>query len=98
MSVWWDTDTQKYRSTLVHKVFYVWGWPVLRWTLFRCVSGEQAHWLAIHVGIRLVDRIERIWTWSIVFPAAVVFLIVLRLLLFIPGFYMSRPNTTEKGK
>ncbi len=63
---WWDSHTGRYRSTLVHKVFYVWGWPLARWAMFQMPS-ETAH----HFGIRAIlwiDRINTAWCWLVFIP------------------------------
>lgn len=93
MSVWWDDDAKKYRSTLPCKVFYVWGWPAIRWLLHNAMSEEQAHWFGIHVGIRLVSAVDKAWRWGIVTPLVVVLLTLFRLLTLLPGFTW----TAEEG-
>lgn len=102
MSMWWDDDARKYRSTLVYKVFYVWGWPAIRFVLHNCMKPEQAHRLALHFGIRFVGRIDKLWCWGIVFPAALIAFAILRILLFIPGFHCTPPEadmiTREGGR
>jgi hypothetical protein len=94
VSVWWDNNTKKYHSSLVHKVFYVWCWPVFQWFLYNCLKPEQAHWLAIHVAIPTVGRIDRIWSGlvtgsllALLIPLAV----IIRLLLFLPWFTYTLP-------
>jgi hypothetical protein len=91
MTVWYDHATQKERSTLIHKAFDVWGWPLARWIMFRCMKCEQAHWFALHVGVPLVDAIDRVWR-GIVLAAAVLALLAIRGLLFLPFFTFKEPK------
>lgn len=83
MSQWWDHDAGRYRTSLVYKIFYVWGWPFIRWAMFKLPS-ERAHHLAIR-SFAIVGIIDRVWQF-IVTVAVVVVLVGLRLLMFIPGF------------
>jgi len=96
MSVWWDDDAQRYRSSLVYKVFYVWTWPLTGWVMRHCLRPEQAHWFAIHVAIRFVAVVDRLWQRCFVLPAVVLFFLGLRLLLFLPGFHCTPPADKEE--
>lgn len=91
MSVWWDERAGKYRSTLPYKLFYVWGWPVVRWVLFHCMSSERAHLFALR-AIPFAAWIDRQWQ-RLVLAGAIVLLLAIRLLLFLPGF---RFESTER--
>lgn len=101
MSMWWDADAKKYRSTLVHKVFYVWGWRVSRWTMFNCMSSERAHWFAVHVGLPLVYRIDRAWVWATTWffwvPVVFVLAAMIRLLTMLPWFTCD-PAASDRGE
>ena len=94
MSTWWDADRQKYRSSLVYKIFYVWTWPLTRWVLHHCLTPEQAHWFAIHVAIRTVGRIDRVWGWCVLL-AVLPFLLIVRLLLFLPWFTCEPKDSSQ---
>lgn len=85
MSCWWDDNAQRHRSTLIYKVFYVWGWPVIRWVMFRCMSSERAHVFAVHYGIRWIGWLDEAWTWGIAVPCVLIGIAGLRLLAFLPG-------------
>jgi hypothetical protein len=85
MSVWWDEHAQKERSTLVYKIFYVWGWPVARWLMFSFMSSEGAHRFAIHWAIPVIGRIDRVWCLFVtIFTLPL--LIVVWLLCLLPWF------------
>lgn len=84
MSVWWDDNAQKYRTSLVYKIFYVWGWPALRWIMYNCMKPETAHVFALHFGIPFVGRLDRVWSAIAAAPLCALILL-LRLLAFLPG-------------
>lgn len=86
MSTWWDEDKRRYRSTLTHKVFYVWGWPVLRWIMFNTMKPQQAHYLAIHFGIPCIHYIDLL-VQKIMLVLAFLAILGLFLLSFLPGFH-----------
>lgn len=95
MSTWWDNDAKKHRSTLVYKVFYVWGWPAARWIMFNCISSERAHTFAVHWAIPIIYRIDRVWCFaSSIFWLAVLLplIVVIRLLTLLPGFTCEIPE------
>lgn len=96
MSSWWDADAKKYRTTLVYKIFYVWGWSFIRWIMFNFMSSERAHVFAIRFGIPMIGLLDKIWIYGFVTPVAFVFLLVVRLLLFIPGFHCTPPDSKDK--
>lgn len=76
MSEWWDEDAGCYRRSLVYKIFYVWGWPAIRWVAFRLPS-EHAHHLSIR-GIKIVGAIDTGWFWiTVPFRFLLLFLIVI---------------------
>lgn len=87
MSQWWDEDAGRYRSTLVYKIFYVWGWPMIRAVMFR-LPPETAHHTAIR-GLLVVGWIDRVWR-VMVLVAVVSLVLLLRLLAFLPGFSWQR--------
>lgn len=94
MSTWWDASAEKYRSTLVYKVFYVWGWPPARWVLWNCMKPEQAHYFAIHWAIPIVGRIDQVWRFITSILALVLLLpliVVIRLLTLLPWFTCEAP-------
>jgi hypothetical protein len=69
---WYDPHAGKYRSTLPHKIVFEFGWPVVRWIMFNCMSSERAH----HVGIKglyWLGIVDDIWGWAI-FPFKIVWL------------------------
>jgi hypothetical protein len=102
--IWWDDTAQRHRSTLPHKIFYVWGWPFFRFFLHRCMTPEMAHWIAIHVAINTIDRIERAWLvlcrttraswWIATLPLYIVGSAVLAHLLVIPILLGPPPQRT----
>jgi hypothetical protein len=74
MSEWWDEHAGRYRTSLPYKVFYAWGWPLIRRAMFAIPDRDLAH----HVGIRgiwLVDRVERAWQ-GLVLVSALVLMVV----------------------
>src|SRR4051812_34581844 len=83
MSCWWDADKQRYRRSLPAKIFYQWGWLLLRRIMF-LLPEETAHHLAIR-GLRWVEAIDRIWSAMI---AVLAFALIgaLWLLSLLPGF------------
>lgn len=83
MTTWYDPRTGRYRSSLPHKVAYVWGWPVIRWVMHR-LPEETAHHAAIR-GIRLVWLADRAWSWAVA-ALAVAAILLLRLVALLPGF------------
>lgn len=87
--VWWDTNAERYRSTLVHKIFYVWGWAFIRYVLFLLPS-ETAQHLAIK-GIRLVEWIERIWG-AIVLGVVILALLLIWAMTLLPWFTCEPTN------
>ena len=91
MTIWYDSAARRERSTLVYKVFYVWGWPAIRWLMFHGMKCEQAHWFALHIGVRVVDAIDRVWR-GIVLVAALLALLMIRALLLLPGFRFEGPK------
>ena len=58
---WYDPIAKRERSTLPHKVFFIWGWPLIRFLMFHCMSSEQAHYFGIHIGIPFAAWVDRIW-------------------------------------
>lgn len=91
--MWWDENLGRHRRSLVHKIFHVWGWPAIRWVMYR-LPEETAHHLAIR-GIWLVGLIDRIWS-GVVLAAALLAIGGLRLLAFLPGFSW-RSDRDENG-
>lgn len=87
MSVWWDAN--RYRSTLPHKVLYVWCWPVIR-AVMSALPPETAQHLAIR-GIKLAAWVERRWG-CFVTTAAIFALIAIRLLIVLPWFTCEPPE------
>ena len=80
MSEWYGPAVGRYRTSLVYKVFYIWGWPAIRWAMFR-MDSERAHHIGI-LGLRIVGGIDTAWFW-ISLPiriAAVVVLLPLAIL------------------
>ena len=89
--MWWDDAAQKYRSSFIgHLAYGRWTWPVWRWFMQR-LPGDVADDLKMPL-IRFVGTLDKMWRWVIVFPIAVVLLVILRLLLFIPGFRCGEPK------
>jgi hypothetical protein len=81
--MWWDEHAGKYRISLIHKLFYVWGWPIIRAVMFR-LPCETAHHLAIR-SLCIVEIIDTIWSWIV--ALAILFVVLLfRLIAFLPGF------------
>ncbi len=83
MSMWYDTHSRKYKTSLIHKFFYVYTWPLTKKIMF-LVPSEFAHHQAIK-GIRLIHNIDKIWSYIILIPI-VIFLFFLHLLSFLPFF------------
>ncbi len=93
--MWWDENQGRYRTSLIHKIFYVWCWPAIRWAMFK-LPEETAHHLAIR-GIWLIALLDRVWS-LIVFAAVLLVIGGMRLLALLPGFsWMPELDQTETG-
>lgn len=95
MSMWWDGDAKKYRSSLVAKIAYGrWTWPVWRWLMHK-LPGDTVEDLKIPL-IRFVGRIDEVWCFI---TAAVLLsaLLVIRLLTMLPWFTCD-PTTSDRGE
>jgi len=91
MSMWWDDDAKKYRSSFIAKLAYGrYTWPVWRWFMHK-LPGDVVEDLKMPM-IWFVGTMDKVWRWVVVFPVAVVLLFSVRLLLFIPGFRCVQPK------
>jgi hypothetical protein len=80
MSLWWDDDAKKYRSSLIAKLAYgQWTWPVWRWFVHK-LPGDVVEDLKIPM-IRFVGTVDKIWQRAVVVPVAIALLLIVRLLL-----------------
>lgn len=94
MSMWWDDDAGRYRTSLPYKVFYVWLWPLERMVMYHCLKPAQAHWFGVHIVLPWVYRIDR--AWEIGKTALIVPLIVgVWLLTFLPWFTCDAPDEEQ---
>lgn len=84
MSTWYDHDAERYRSSLPHKFFYVWTWPITRWVMHHCMPPEAAHYAAIHLAIPFVGFVDRWWSRAVsalvVWPAVLCLVLLCRLM------------------
>ena len=102
MMSWYDPYQGRYRSTLVHKLVFVWGWPLVRWVMFHCMPSETAH----HVGIRslkYLDYANKAWAWVSI-PLTLLWIVVIEIwvtylylwILEKSGRVMTGPRTEPK--
>lgn len=83
MSIWYDSDAKRYRSSLLHKIFYKYGWKPIRKIMFLLPS-EFAHHRGIE-SIYIVYKLDRIYQFLkllVIIPI----LLFLLLLSHLPGF------------
>ena len=90
MSMWWDENKQKYKTSLIYKIFYQWIWPVTRFFLFK-INPETAHHFGI-ISISIIYKIEQIYQYLIAIPLILI-LILIRLISFLPGFTWKIPDS-----
>jgi len=67
VSVWWDPHVERYRSTLPHKLVFGFGWTVVRWVMFHCMSSEAAHHWGIR-SLRWFGSVDDAWSWATLLP------------------------------
>jgi membrane-anchored glycerophosphoryl diester phosphodiesterase (GDPDase) len=89
--MWYDEKSQKYKTSLIHKFFYVYTWPITKKLMFLLPS-EFAHHRAIN-GIGLIYKIDKICSYIITIPI-IIFILSLRLLSFLPSFSWKEEDIT----
>jgi hypothetical protein len=89
MSIWYDDSKKKYRSSLIHKIFYNYGWKPIRFFMFLLPS-EFVHHQAIK-SIWLIHKLDAFYNFLkliIIIPL----LLILLLLAKLPFFHLTPPS------